>query len=50
MMGVVIIYQEILGGTATSDKIFTISVWVKRTTLGATQQIVNSYDGSTGKR
>jgi hypothetical protein len=35
-------------GTATSDKIFTISVWVKRTTLGATQQIVNSYDGSTG--
>jgi hypothetical protein len=25
-------------GTATSDKKFTISVWVKRTTLGAAQQ------------
>jgi len=35
-------------GTATSDKKFTISVWVKRCTNGATQQIVNSYDGSTG--
>ena len=34
-------------GTATSDKKFTISVWVKRSGLGY-QQIVNSYDGSTG--
>jgi len=32
--------------TPTSTKIFTMSVWVKRTTLGATQQIVNSYVGS----
>ena len=32
--------------TPTSTKIFTISVWVKRTTLGATQQIVNSFVGS----
>jgi len=34
-------------GTATNDKIFTMSVWVKRSGLGY-QQIVNSYDGSTG--
>ena len=33
-------------GTPTNNKKFTMSVWVKRTTLGATQQIVNSYVGS----
>ena len=33
-------------GTPTSDKKFTISVWVKRCTNGATQQIVNSFAGS----
>jgi len=33
-------------GTATNNKKFTISVWVKRCTIGATQQIVNSYVGS----
>ena len=33
-------------GTPTNNKKFTISVWVKRCTNGATQQIVNSYVGS----
>ena len=40
-------YTRNTWGTATSDKIFTMSVWVKRSGLGY-QQIVNSYDGSTG--
>jgi hypothetical protein len=35
-------------GTATSDKIFTMSFWTKRSNLSSTQQLVNAYDGTTG--
>lgn len=34
--------------TGTSRQIFTLSVWVKRGTLGAIQQIMGCYDGSVG--
>ena len=35
-------------GTATSDKIFTMSIWVKRSNLSSAQQLAGAYDGITG--
>ena len=35
-------------GTATSDKIFTMSIWVKRSNLSSSQHLASAYDGITG--